>query len=32
MADKHAPMDQQELMTLQNYLQEYGQQAEIFMQ
>jgi prefoldin alpha subunit len=32
MADKHAPMDQRELMTLQNYLQEYGQQAEIFVQ
>lgn len=26
------PMDQRELMTLQQYLQEYGQQAEIFMQ
>lgn len=25
-------MDQQELMTLQQYLQEYGQQAEIFVQ
>jgi len=25
-------MDQRELMTLQQYLQEYGQQAEIFMQ
>lgn len=25
-------MDQNELMTLQNYLQEYGQQAEIFVQ
>lgn len=25
-------MDQRELMTLQNYLQEYGQQAEIFVQ
>ncbi|MDD1685539.1 prefoldin subunit alpha [Methanoregula sp.] len=32
MADKNAPMNQQELMTLQNYLQEYGQQAEIFVQ
>ena len=31
MADKNAPMDQRELMMLQNYLQEYGQQAEIFM-
>ena len=26
------PMDQRELMTLQQYLQEYGQQAEIFVQ
>ncbi|MGD0080939.1 MAG: prefoldin subunit alpha [Methanoregula sp.] len=25
------PMDQRELLTLQNYLQEYGQQAEIFV-
>ena len=25
------PMDQRELMTLQHYLKEYGQQAEIFM-
>lgn len=32
MADRNAPMDQNELMTLQNYLQEYGQQAEIFVQ
>lgn len=32
MADRKAPMDQNELMTLQNYLQEYGQQAEIFVQ
>jgi len=32
LADKNAPMNQQELMTLQNYLQEYGQQAEIFVQ
>jgi len=32
MADKNTPMDQRELMTLQNYLQEYGQQAEIFVQ
>ena len=32
MADKNIPMDQRELMTLQNYLQEYGQQAEIFVQ
>jgi len=32
LADKNAPMDQRELMTLQNYLQEYGQQAEIFVQ
>ncbi|MGA2122516.1 MAG: prefoldin subunit alpha [Methanoregula sp.] len=31
MADKNAPMDQRELMMLQNYLQEYGQQAEIFV-
>ncbi len=26
------PMDQREMMTLQQYLQEYGQQAEIFVQ
>ena len=32
MADRNAPMDQNELMTLQNYLQEYGQQADIFVQ
>jgi len=32
LADRNAPMDQNELMTLQNYLQEYGQQAEIFVQ
>jgi len=32
VADKNIPMDQRELMTLQNYLQEYGQQAEIFVQ
>jgi len=32
LADRKAPMDQNELMTLQNYLQEYGQQAEIFVQ
>jgi prefoldin alpha subunit len=32
LADKNTPMDQRELMTLQNYLQEYGQQAEIFVQ
>ena len=31
MADKKQPMDQRELLTLQNYLQEYGQQAEIFV-
>ena len=31
MADKNAPMEQRELMMLQNYLQEYGQQAEIFV-
>jgi prefoldin alpha subunit len=31
LADKNAPMDQRELMMLQNYLQEYGQQAEIFV-
>ena len=32
MADKNGPIDQRELMMLQNYLQEYGQQAEIFVQ
>ena len=32
MATTTQPMDQRELMTLQQYLQEYGQQAEIFMQ
>lgn len=32
MATTPQPMDQRELMTLQQYLQEYGQQAEIFMQ
>ncbi|MGB7787932.1 prefoldin subunit alpha [Methanoregula sp.] len=31
MADKNGPIDQRELMMLQNYLQEYGQQAEIFV-
>ena len=31
MADKNGPIDQNELMMLQNYLQEYGQQAEIFV-
>ena len=31
LADKMQPMDQRELLTLQNYLQEYGQQAEIFV-
>jgi len=31
LADKNAPIDQRELMMLQNYLQEYGQQAEIFI-
>ena len=31
MADTKQPMDQRELLTLQNYLQEYGQQAEIFV-
>ena len=30
MADTNAPMDQRELETLQYYLKEYGQQAEIF--
>lgn len=32
MATTTQPMDQRELMTLQQYLQEYGQQAEIFVQ
>lgn len=32
MAPTSQPMDQRELMTLQQYLQEYGQQAEIFVQ
>ncbi|WP_321506908.1 prefoldin subunit alpha [uncultured Methanoregula sp.] len=32
MATTSQPMDQRELMTLQQYLQEYGQQAEIFVQ
>lgn len=32
MATTPQPMDQRELMTLQQYLQEYGQQAEIFVQ
>jgi len=32
LADKNGPIDQRELMMLQNYLQEYGQQAEIFVQ
>jgi len=31
LADTMQPMDQRELMTLQHYLKEYGQQAEIFM-
>jgi len=31
MADTMQPMDQRELMTLQHYLKEYGQQAEIFV-
>jgi prefoldin alpha subunit len=31
LADKMQPVDQRELLTLQNYLQEYGQQAEIFV-
>jgi len=30
LADTNAPMDQRELETLQYYLKEYGQQAEIF--
>lgn len=32
MAPTTPPMDQRELMMLQQYLQEYGQQAEIFVQ
>lgn len=32
MATTMQPMDQRELNTLQQYLQEYGQQAEIFVQ
>jgi prefoldin alpha subunit len=32
LANTMQPMDQRELMTLQQYLQEYGQQAEIFVQ
>jgi len=32
LATTPQPMDQRELMTLQQYLQEYGQQAEIFVQ
>ena len=31
MADTTKQMDQRELMTLQHYLKEYGQQAEIFV-
>jgi prefoldin alpha subunit len=31
LADTTQPMDQRELMTLQHYLKEYGQQAEIFV-
>ncbi len=31
MADTMQPMDQRELLTLQHYLKEYGQQAEIFI-
>lgn len=31
MADTMQPMDQREMMTLQHYLKEYGQQAEIFI-
>jgi len=31
LADTMQPMDQRELMTLQHYLKEYGQQAEIFV-
>jgi len=32
LADTTKPMDQRELMMLQQYLKEYGQQAEIFVQ
>ena len=32
MAPTQQPIDQRELMMLQQYLQEYGQQAEIFVQ
>ena len=31
LADTMQPMDQRELMTLQHYLKEYGEQAEIFV-
>jgi prefoldin alpha subunit len=31
LADTMQPMDQREMMTLQHYLKEYGQQAEIFI-
>ena len=31
MADIPKQMDERELMTLQHYLKEYGQQAEIFV-
>ena len=31
MAETMQPIDQRELMTLQHYLKEYGQQAEIFV-
>ena len=31
MADTMQPIDQREMMTLQHYLKEYGQQAEIFI-
>lgn len=31
MADTQQPIDQRELMTLQHYLKEYGQQAEMFV-
>lgn len=31
MANTQQPMDQRELMTLQHYLKEYGQQAELFV-
>jgi prefoldin alpha subunit len=30
MVDKGEPMDQRELLTLEHYLKQYGQQAEIF--